>query len=74
LITGLRPLVGGGGGYAPTLGLVGVILGPRHELDELFADEEFAEAFAVRGQPGWSPGRLMMVTILRSPPRRKGSS
>jgi transposase len=37
----------------------------RNELGELFADEEFAEAFAVRGKPGWSPGRLAMVTVLQ---------
>src|SRR5262249_56620150 len=38
----------------------------RDELDEVFADAEFAEAFAVRGQPGWSPGRLAMITVLQS--------
>jgi transposase len=38
----------------------------RDELGELFADAEFAEAFAVRGQPGWSPGRLAMITVLQA--------
>src|SRR6266704_839923 len=38
----------------------------RDELDELFADAEFAEAFAVRGKPGWSPGRLAMITVLQA--------
>src|SRR6266516_3532217 len=38
----------------------------RDELDELFADGEFAQAFAVRGQPGWSPGRLAMITVLQA--------
>lgn len=37
----------------------------RDELGELFADAEFAEAFGVRGKPGWSPGRLAMVTALQ---------
>ncbi len=38
----------------------------RDELGELFADDQFAPAFAVRGQPGWSPGRLMMITVLQA--------
>jgi transposase len=37
----------------------------RDELDELFADAEFAEAFGIRGKPGWSPGRLAMVTVFQ---------
>ena len=37
----------------------------RDELDELFADAEFAEAFGVRGKPGWSPGRLALVTVFQ---------
>jgi hypothetical protein len=37
----------------------------RDELDELFADAEFAQAFGVRGKPGWSPGRLAMVTVFQ---------
>ncbi|MCX5343698.1 transposase [Streptomyces atratus] len=35
----------------------------RDELGELFADTEFAEAFGVRGRPGWSPGQLALVTV-----------
>jgi transposase len=37
----------------------------RDELGELFADEAFAAAFADRGTPGWSPGRLALVTTLQ---------
>jgi len=37
----------------------------RDELGELFADAEFAQAFGVRGRPGWSPGRLALVTVLQ---------
>ncbi len=37
----------------------------RDELGELFADAQFAEAFGVRGRPGWSPGRLALVTVLQ---------
>src|SRR2546430_14358186 len=37
----------------------------RDELGELFADGQFATAFADRGTPGWSPGRLAVVTPLR---------
>jgi transposase len=37
----------------------------RDHLGELFADEVFAEAFGVRGRPGWSPGRLALVTVLQ---------
>jgi transposase len=38
----------------------------RDELGELFADAEFAEAFADRGPLGWSPGRLVLVTVLQA--------
>ena len=38
----------------------------RDELGELFADAEFAEAFADRGAEGWSPGRLMLVTVFQA--------
>jgi transposase len=38
----------------------------RDELGELFADGEFAQVFGVRGQPGWSPGQLMMITVLQA--------
>ncbi|CAO5186085.1 transposase [Frankia sp. AiPs1] len=37
----------------------------RDELGELFADGEFAAAFGRRGRPGWSPGRLALVTALQ---------
>lgn len=37
----------------------------RDELGELFADERFAAGFADRGTPGWSPGRLALVTGLQ---------
>jgi hypothetical protein len=37
----------------------------RDELGELFSDAEFVEAFGVRGKPGWSPGRLALVTVLQ---------
>ncbi|MFI1333021.1 hypothetical protein ACH4U7_23520 [Streptomyces sp. NPDC020845] len=36
----------------------------RDRLGELFADAEFAEAFAT-GPRGWSPGRLGLVTVLQ---------
>jgi transposase len=38
----------------------------RDELGEVFADEQFAAAFADRGPQGWSPGRLMLVTVLQA--------
>jgi transposase len=38
----------------------------RDELGELFADAEFAEAFADRGPQGWSPGRLVLITVLQA--------
>jgi Transposase domain (DUF772) len=38
----------------------------RDELGELFADAEFAEAFADRGPAGWSPGRLALVTVFQA--------
>jgi transposase len=37
----------------------------RDQLGELFADEQFAKAFGARGKPGWSPGRLALVTVLQ---------
>jgi transposase len=37
----------------------------RDELGEVFADEAFAAGFGVRGRPGWSPGRLVLVTALQ---------
>ena len=38
----------------------------RDELGEVFADAQFAPAFADRGPQGWSPGRLMLVTVLQA--------
>ncbi|WP_319464146.1 IS1182 family transposase [Micromonospora sp. RTP1Z1] len=37
----------------------------RDQLGELFADEQFTVAFGARGRPGWSPGRLALVTVLQ---------
>lgn len=37
----------------------------RDQLGELFTDETFGAAFAARGKPGWSPGRLSLVTVLQ---------
>ena len=37
----------------------------RDRLGELFPDVEFAAAFGDRGRPGWSPGRLALVTVLQ---------
>ena len=37
----------------------------REQLGEVFSDEQFDVAFAARGKPGWSPGRLALVTVLR---------
>jgi len=37
----------------------------RDQMGELFTDEQFVEAFGVRGRPGWSPGRLALVTVLQ---------
>ncbi|HEU4396594.1 MAG TPA: IS1182 family transposase [Actinomycetota bacterium] len=37
----------------------------RDQLGEVFADAEFAAAFGARGRPGWSPGRLALVTVLQ---------
>jgi transposase len=37
----------------------------RDQLGELFTDEAFGSGFAARGKPGWSPGRLALVTVLQ---------
>jgi transposase len=37
----------------------------RDELGGLFADGEFARAYAVGGRVAWSPGRLALVTVLQ---------
>jgi hypothetical protein len=34
-------------------------------LWKLFADPEFVAVFGKRGRPGWSPGRLALVTMLQ---------
>ncbi|MEU8247889.1 transposase [Nonomuraea sp. NPDC048916] len=31
----------------------------------MFADEAFAGAFGKEGRPGWSPGRLALITVLQ---------
>jgi len=37
----------------------------RDRLGELFGDAEFTVGFGTRGRPGWSPGRLALVTVLQ---------
>ena len=37
----------------------------RDRLGEVFPDAEFESAFAGRGRPGWSPGRLALVSVLQ---------
>jgi transposase len=37
----------------------------RDRLGELFPDAAFADAFGRAGRPGWSPGRLALVTVLQ---------
>ena len=37
----------------------------RDELGALFTDEQFAELFAARGRPAWSPARLALVLVLQ---------
>jgi transposase len=37
----------------------------RDRFGELFPDAEFAVGFGRRGRPGWSPGRLALVTVLQ---------
>jgi transposase len=37
----------------------------RDALGALFADEQFAELFAARGRPAWSPARLALVLVLQ---------
>ncbi|WP_327043812.1 IS1182 family transposase [Microbispora sp. NBC_01189] len=37
----------------------------RDELGELFADARFAGAFGAEGKPGWSPGRLALITVFQ---------
>jgi transposase len=37
----------------------------RDELGEVFPDAEFEAGFGERGAPGWSPGRLALITVLQ---------
>ena len=37
----------------------------RDELGEVFPDTEFEAGFGERGAPGWSPGRLALITVLQ---------
>jgi transposase len=37
----------------------------RDMLGEVFPDEGFAQTFGVRGRPGYSPGRLALVSVLQ---------
>jgi transposase len=37
----------------------------RDRLGEVFPDAEFAPGFGTRGRPGWSPGRLALVTVFQ---------
>jgi transposase len=41
----------------------------RDMLGEVFADDLFLELFGVRGKPGYSPGRLMLVSVLQAAER-----
>src|SRR3954469_2862541 len=54
---------GGGGTYGRRQPPLPVTI--RDRLGELFPDGQFAAAFGVRGRPGWSPGRLALVTVLQ---------
>jgi transposase len=37
----------------------------RDELGGIYADEDFADLFAVRGKPAEAPGRLALVTLMQ---------
>jgi len=37
----------------------------RNELGSIYTDELFAELYSDEGQPGWSPWRLALVTIMQ---------
>ena len=37
----------------------------RDMLGEVYADEQFAGLFGSRGRPGYSPGRLALVSVLQ---------
>jgi transposase len=38
----------------------------RDMLGEVFPDEQFLDLFGVRGRPGYSPGRLALVSVLQA--------
>jgi transposase len=42
-----------------------LVMRVRDALGALFADEQFAELFAARGRPAWSPARLALVLVLQ---------
>jgi hypothetical protein len=56
---------GGGGGASDVRTQRALAVTVRDRLGELFPDEQFAGAFGVRGRPGWSPGRLALITVLQ---------
>ena len=58
---------GGGGRGAGDLRATGTAVAGdgAGSVGEVFPDAEFAAAFGVRGRPGWSPGRLALVTVLQ---------
>ena len=37
----------------------------RDELDSPYKDEDFKDLFGLQGQPGWSPWRLAMITVMQ---------
>ena len=37
----------------------------RDELDCPYKDEDFKDLFGLQGQPGWSPWRLAMITVMQ---------
>ena len=42
-----------------------LVMRVRDALGPLFTDEQFAELFAARGRPAWSPARLALVLVLQ---------
>ena len=57
-----------------------LVLRVRDALGVPFTDEQFAELFAARGRPAWSPARLALVLVLQfvegltDRPCRRGAS
>lgn len=41
----------------------------RDMLGEVFGDDQFLDLFGARGRPGFSPGRLMLVSVLQAAER-----